>query len=219
MMSILEASTRLTSRPDVDTRIQNMAGKIGQYAQRTDVLVDNMLHFAKETPLCLAPLDIKAVLESALHLNRVAKLPQIRVDLTHEGECPLVRGDSSQLLLVFLQLISNAVDALSETQGGTLDISLRTSGTNLLLEFADSGPGIKEPQRVFEPFYTTKPVGKGTGLGLSICYGIIQQHDGEITCRNGIEGGAIFLVSLPTVLPATTEKSRQDEALLAEGVL
>jgi signal transduction histidine kinase len=219
MEAILEASTRLTSRPDVDTRIQNMAGKIGQYAQRTDVLVDNMLHFAKETPLCVAPLDIKPVLESALHLSRIAKLAQIRVDLSHEEECPLVRGDSSQLLLVFLQLISNAVDALSETQGGTLDISSRTSGTNLLLEFADSGPGIKEPQRVFEPFYTTKPVGKGTGLGLSTCYGIIQQHDGEITCRNRTEGGAIFVISLPIVHLAATEKSRLAEALLVEGAL
>jgi two-component system, NtrC family, sensor kinase len=178
-----------------------------------------MLHFAKETPLCLAPLDIKPVLESALHLSRIAKLAQIRVDLSHEEECPLVRGDSSQLLLVFLQLISNAVDALSETQGGTLDISSRTSGTNLLLEFADSGPGIKEPQRVFEPFYTTKPVGKGTGLGLSTCYGIIQQHDGEITCRNRTEGGAIFVISLPIVHLAATEKSRLAEALLVEGAL
>ena len=111
----------------------------------------------------------------------------------------MVRADSGQLLHVFLQLISNAVDALEETQGGTFDITLRPSGSNLILEFADSGPGIKEPQRVFEPFYTTKPVGKGTGLGLSTCYGIIQQHNGEISCRNRPEGGAIFLVSLPVV--------------------
>ena len=65
------------------------------------------------------------------------------------------------------------------------------------LEFADSGSGLKEPQRVFEPFYTTKPVGKGTGLGLSTCYGIIQQHDGEISCRNQPEGGAVFTVRIP----------------------
>jgi signal transduction histidine kinase len=218
MASILEASSRLTSRPDVDSRIQNMAGKIGQYAQRTDVLVDNMLHFAQETPLRLAPLDVKPVLESALHLSRIAKLPQIRVDLTQEGNCPLVQGDSSQLLHVFLHLISNAVDALAETQGGTLDITLRPSGSHLLLEFADSGAGIKEPQRVFEPFYTTKPVGKGTGLGLSTCYGIIQQHDGEISCRNRPEGGAIFTVSLPIAQPSVPGNDQPAGALLAEGV-
>ena len=216
MASILEVSSRLTSRPDVDSRIQNMAGKIGQYAQRTDVLVDNMLHFAKETPLCLAPLDVQPVLESALHLSRIAKLPQVRVDITREGDCQLVRGDSGQLLHVFLQVISNAIDALEEVGGGTFDITLRPFASNLVLEFADSGPGLKEPQRVFEPFYTTKPVGKGTGLGLSTCYGIIQQHEGEISCRNRPEGGAVFAISLPIALPSVPENN-QSAALLAEG--
>jgi len=208
----------LTSRPDVDSRIQNMAGKIGQYAQRTDVLVDNMLHFAQETPLRLAPLDVKPILESALHLSRIAKVSQVRVEVRQEGECPLVQGDSSQLLLVFLQLISNAIDALQESGGGTFDITLRPSGSQLLLEFADSGPGLKEPQRVFEPFYTTKPVGKGTGLGLSTCYGIIQQHEGEISCRNRPEGGAIFTILLPLASQSPAENTAEAASLLAEGV-
>jgi signal transduction histidine kinase len=217
MLSILEASSRLTSHPDTDSRIQNLAGKIGQYAQRTDVLVDDMLHFAQETSLRLAPCDLRSVIDSALHLSRVAKIPQLRVQVTAEDDCPQVRGDSSELLHVFLQLISNAVDALAETQGGTLDITLRASDTKLIVEFADSGSGLKEPQRVFEPFYTTKPVGKGTGLGLSTCYGIIQQHNGEIACRNRPEGGAVFTISLPVAATATEEINSASEPLL-EGV-
>ena len=219
MASILQASSRLSSRPDAESRIQSMAGKIGQYALRTDVLVDNMLHFAQETPLRLAPLDVKPLLESALHLSRIAKLPNVRADLVQEGNCPLVRGDSNQLMHVFLQLISNAVDALEEAGGGTFDIAIRPSGSQLILEFADSGPGLREPQRVFEPFYTTKPVGKGTGLGLSTCYGIIQQHDGEISCRNRPEGGAIFTVLLPLALESRPENKKEAGTLLAEGVL
>jgi signal transduction histidine kinase len=217
MLSILDASSSLASHPDTDSRIQNLAGKIGQYAQRTDVLVDNMLHFAQETPLRLASCDLKSVIDSALHLSRVAKIPQLRVQVTSEGECPPVRGDSSQLLHVFLQLISNAVDALAETQGGTLEIALHPADNKLIVEFADSGPGLKEPLRVFEPFYTTKPVGKGTGLGLSTCYGIIQQHDGEISCRNRSEGGAVFTIILPTVTKAAVEIKSVSEPLL-EGV-
>jgi two-component system NtrC family sensor kinase len=65
-------------------------------------------------------------------------------------------------------------------------------------EFEDSGPGIKEPNRIFDPFYTTKSVGKGTGLGLSICYGIIKEHGGEISARNRTGGGAILEVCLPS---------------------
>jgi signal transduction histidine kinase len=217
MASILESSARLASRPEAESRIQNMAGKIGQYAQRTDSLVENMLQFAQETPLRLAPLEVKPLLESALNLSRITKLTNISADLTEIGQCPLVRADSSQLLHVFLQLISNATDALLEVNGGTLDISIQHANSHVVVEFADSGPGLKEPSRVFEPFYTTKAVGKGTGLGLSTCYGIIQQHDGEISCRNNPEGGAVFSILLPVASPEVSAASTSP-ALLAEGV-
>ncbi|HVM75702.1 MAG TPA: HAMP domain-containing sensor histidine kinase [Candidatus Saccharimonadales bacterium] len=217
MISILDSSSRLASRADAEARIQNLAGKIGQYAQRTDALCQNMLHFAQETPLCLAPLEIKHLLESALTLSRVSKLSNIAVDVTQVGECPPVQGDSSQLLHVFLQLISNATDALSEVGGGTLDITIQQSNAHVLVEFKDSGPGIREPSRVFEPFYTTKSVGKGTGMGLSTCYGIIQQHEGEISCRNHPDGGAAFSILLPVAVRPPSEIS-QDPELIVEGV-
>lgn len=219
MTSILDASARLTSRPDAESRVQTMAGKIGQYALRTNVLVDNMLHFAQETPLRLAPLEVKPLIERALHLSHMAKLPDVRLDLSEQGTCPLVRGDSGQLMHVFLQLISNAVDALEESGGGTFDVTIRPSGSQLLIEFADSGPGLAEPQRVFEPFYTTKPVGKGTGLGLSTCYGIIQQHEGEIFCRNRPGGGAVFSILLPIADDSLLKNKKDVSTLLVEGVL
>lgn len=218
MASVLESSARLASRPEAESRIQNMAGKIGQYAQRTDALVENMLQFAQETPLRLAPLEVKPLLESALNFSRVAKLSNIAVDVIQRGNCPHVLADSSQLLHVFLQLISNATDALVEVNGGTLDISIQPFDSQVLVEFADSGAGIKEPGRVFEPFYTTKSVGKGTGMGLSTCYGIIQQHQGEISCRNRPEGGAVFSILLPVAFQETPEPGSQ-RTLLPENVL
>jgi signal transduction histidine kinase len=217
MAAILGASLRLTSRPDQDSRIQNMAGKIGQYAQRTDVLVDNMLHFAQETPAHFAPLNVKPVLERALHLSRVAKEPNIRVDVAQHQEWPPVRGDSGQLLHVFLHLISNAIDSLKDVGGGSLIITLRASRSHLVIEFEDSGTGIKEPQRVFEPFYTTKGVGKGTGLGLSTCYGIVQQHGGEISCRNQPEGGAVFTIQLRLAHRISDGEHAEPAPVLAEG--
>jgi signal transduction histidine kinase len=71
------------------------------------------------------------------------------------------------------------------------------------IEFADRGIGLQEPERVFDPFYTTKAVGKGIGLGLSTCYGIVRQHGGDISCRNRAGGGAVFTVRLSAVAEGT----------------
>jgi two-component system NtrC family sensor kinase len=102
--------------------------------------------------------------------------------------------------------VNNGLDAMGEGSGGVLTIkTLRDRGSVVIL-FSDTGPGIKEPHRVFDPFYTTKPVGKGTGLGLSICYGIVQEHGGKILCYNGQTGGAVFRVELPAVLAVLPSK-------------
>jgi two-component system NtrC family sensor kinase len=94
-------------------------------------------------------------------------------------------------------------------QGGLLTIKTMRDRAYVVVLFLDSGPGIKEPHRVFDPFYTTKPVGKGTGLGLSICFGIVQEHSGRILCYNRQEGGAAFRVELPAVLAALPTKEPQ----------
>lgn len=197
MTTIREQATRITTRSHGESRSRALAGKIGQYAERTDALVENMQRFAQETPLRLAPVEVKPLLESALHLSRIDKLHNVRVDLEVEAACPPVLADSSQLLHVFLQIVSNAMDALEEVGGGELAISLRPCEPQVCIQFSDTGPGIRHPEHAFEPFFTTKPVGKGTGLGLSTCYGIIRQHDGDITCGNRLEGGAYFTIFLP----------------------
>ncbi|HWY06075.1 MAG TPA: ATP-binding protein [Candidatus Acidoferrales bacterium] len=204
MTIIREQALRITSRLGVESRSRSLAEKIGQYAERTDALVENMQRFAQETPLRLAPLEVKPLLESALHLSRIDKLQNIRVELDVETACPPVLADSSQLLHVFLQIISNAMDALEEVGGGEFAISVSRCEPQVCIQFSDTGPGIRHPEHAFEPFFTTKPVGKGTGLGLSTCYGIIRQHDGDITCGNRLEGGAYFTIFLPAAaLPAS----------------
>ncbi len=92
------------------------------------------------------------------------------------------------------------MDALAEIGGGSLEVTARKQGAEILLQFSDTGPGIRDPERVFDPFYTTKPVGKGTGLGLSAVYGMIQDHGGQITCQNKPEGGALFVIRLPATM-------------------
>jgi signal transduction histidine kinase len=116
-----------------------------------------------------------------------------------DEQAPRVMGNSNQLLQAFIQIVENAVDALQTKGGGRLLVSLWHETNEVVIEFADNGPGLRDPERVFDPFYTTKPVGKGTGLGLSATYGVIQNHKGQITCYNRPEGGATFEIRLPAL--------------------
>lgn len=213
MTQIQEQTSAMISRSQGEPRCAALASKISQYALRTDALAASLRRFAQETPLELAPVDVKPLLESALHLSRIAKLPELRVELREDGPVPPVLADSSQLLHVFLQILSNAIDALQEVGGGELLISIRACDPQVSIQFADTGPGISHPEHVFEPFFTTKPIGKGTGLGLSTCYGIIRQHNGDISCGNRLEGGAHFTIFLPAVSPETPEVRESSFAL------
>jgi signal transduction histidine kinase len=218
MTIIREQVSIITSRSQGESRCRSLAEKIGQYAERTDSLVEDMQRFSQETPLQLAAVDVKPLLESALHLSRVDKLQSVRIELESEISCPPVLADSSQLLHVFLQIISNAMDALEEVGGGELLISIRACEPQVCIQFSDTGPGIRHLEHVFEPFFTTKPVGKGTGLGLSTCYGIIRQHEGDITCGNRLEGGAYFTIFIPAaVLPA--QDSGVPSSVVSEGAV
>jgi two-component system NtrC family sensor kinase len=112
------------------------------------------------------------------------------------------------------------VDAVLEhSKEGDLWVRTGINGDRLFIEFTDSGPGVKDSSRVFDPFYTTKPVGKGTGLGLSICYGIITEHGGTIRVRNIPTRGASFTVELPhqPVAALATSTPGQSSISLRDG--
>jgi two-component system NtrC family sensor kinase len=136
-------------------------------------------------------------------------MSNIRVHLDLAADLPVTAADPYQLQQVFLNLVNNAVDAILEhSKDGDLWVRTGTNGERLFIEFTDSGPGVQDASRVFDPFYTTKPVGKGTGLGLSICYGIITEHGGTIRVRNIPTRGAAFTIELPfqsaAALPSQT---------------
>ena len=176
------------------------ARKIGQQARRTRELVSDLLSFAQQSPGEKVPLELKPLLQRAVQMEGF-KLENRTINLVVRGDDPQPRvlGNSNQLLQAFLQIVGNAVDALQESGGGRLVVSVWHEGGEVVIEFSDNGPGLRDPERVFDPFYTTKPVGKGTGLGLSATYGVIQDHKGQITCYNRPEGGATFEIRLPVL--------------------
>lgn len=102
---------------------------------------------------------------------------------------------------------------MQDVGGGLLQIRVFAERGRVVAEFADTGPGMREPRRVFDPFYTTKPAGKGTGLGLSLCYGIIQEHGGELSCRNTPGAGATFRVELPAPITFAASSGTPIESL------
>ncbi len=198
LTGILGYSDLLVDDPTLGERQRVVAEKIRTLSRRIKTLVTSLLSFARRVPTEKLALDLNQVIASALHLSNLdlrGKHIEVRTDVDHA--LPQIFGDANQVLQVFFNLISNAVDALEEVGGGTLVIRSSHAHGKLSIEFSDTGAGIKSPQHVFDPFFTTKPVGKGTGLGLSICYGIVQEHGGRIECFNRPEGGATFLVEFP----------------------
>jgi len=204
LTAILGYSDLLTEDETLPERARATAGKIREQARRTKNLVQNLLSFARQMPSERTLLDINTVVSNAVQLRALdLHSGGCSIELQLESVLPGVRGDNNQLMQVFFNVISNAFDAMTEhSGGGTLTIRTLRDRGNVIVLFSDTGPGIKEPHRVFDPFYTTKAVGKGTGLGLSICYGIVQEHGGRILCYNGQTGGAVFRVELPAVLAA-----------------
>ena len=204
LTAILGYSDLLADDDLLPERARATAGKIREQARRTKNLVQNLLSFARQVPTERTLLDINTVVSNAVQLRALdLHSDGCSIELQLESVLPGVRGDNNQLMQVFFNIISNAFDAMTEhSGGGKLTIRTQRDRGEVIVLFSDSGPGIKEPHRVFDPFYTTKAVGKGTGLGLSICYGIAQEHGGRITCYNGQNGGAVFRVELPAVLAA-----------------
>ena len=180
-----------------------MAHKIGQQARRTRDLVADLLSFSQQNPSEKILIDVGGLVQRALQMNDVQiRGKNIRVDSILEPSLPRVWGNSNQLLQTFLHLTENAIDALNDVGGGALLVTARHIGPEIVVEFSDSGPGMADADRVFDPFYTTKPVGKGTGLGLSASYGVMQDHNGHISCRNKPGGGALFTLRFPVAAQA-----------------
>ncbi len=198
LTAILGYAELLEGEP-LSERARDFTSKLGKQAQRTQRLVQNLLSFSRQRKPEKKLVDVRSVLEDTLDLRDYdLKLNNISVVKEFDKDLPAVLGDRHQIEQVFLNIINNAVDAILEKgRGGKLRVSIRQLDGRICAEFHDSGPGIREPKRVFDPFYTTKGVGKGTGLGLSICYGIVKEHGGEIDARNHSEGGASFRVLFP----------------------
>jgi signal transduction histidine kinase len=198
LTAIMEFSEKLWSKERLTAEQDALVRKIVNQSQRTRELVSNLLSFAQQGSGRKTLVDVCTLLQRSVQMRGLLRHDQkIRIETSIEPHLPRVWGDGHQLFQAFAQIVENALDALKDAGGGLLQVSAQHQGEEVVVQFSDSGPGIKEPHRVFDPFYTTKPIGKGTGLGLSAVYGVVQDHRGQITCHNKPEGGAVFVLHLP----------------------
>jgi len=170
-------------------------------AKRTAEVVKNMLTFARKHPAAKQPASINTIIVKTLEIRKYDQnLNNITVVQQFEEGLPEIQVDFFQLQQVFLNIIINAEYFMKEAHGGgTLKITTQISGDYIKISLTDNGPGITKDNlnRIFNPFYTTKPIGKGTGLGLSICHGIVTGHGGKIYAESEEGQGATFIVELP----------------------
>ena len=181
------------------------AAKVCEEAERARHIVKNLLCFARESKPEHSRVQLNEIVERTLALRSYElKVENISVDCDLAADLPETMADPQQLQQVALNLLVNAEQALLESRGQG-HICLRTrrlSSKRVALDVCDDGPGIplEIMNRIFDPFFTTKAPGFGTGLGLSIVYGIVRQHEGEVSVENLPSGGARFTVEIP-VLP------------------
>lgn len=172
-----------------------------QQVRKASEIISHLRTFGRAAPVTQEPVAINEVIRRAISLMKEQlRLRQIEVRIDLCKTDPVVIGNAIQLEQVFINLLSNARDAVSGSQNRLISIGCSISGDMAELAFSDTGPGIPQgfEQRIFDPFFTTKEVGKGTGLGLSITYGILKEHHGTITVAKKLPGeGATFLIQLP----------------------
>ena len=184
-----------------------------EQGDRCRKIVANLLQFARQEKPRLEKVKLNDVVEQALEL-REYELTTRNIKLVREYDPadPICCADPNKIVQVVLNLLNNGHDAIRDTEGpGTIWVRTASDQASVRLKVLDSGTGLREPERVFDPFYTTKEVGQGTGLGLSVCYGIIEEHGGSIRAENW-EQGACFTITMPVGDPTVLQSVPPEEA-------
>ncbi|MEE4353504.1 MAG: ATP-binding protein [Desulfatiglans sp.] len=175
--------------------------------RRVSRIVSNLLVFSRESQMEMNPLNLNLLIDKVLSLNaNLLKIHGVKIQKVFDPSIPDIVGSEDQLQQVFMNILSNAVEAMETTDGCLVTILTGASqkDNHVTVRFEDQGIGIPEENlpKLFEPFFTTKRKGKGVGLGLSLVYGIIEEHHGSIKVDSQMGGGAAFIIELPITQPS-----------------
>ena len=196
----------LTDKKSLDTMKQHLRLVVSE-TSRTSSIVSNLLSFSRQVKVEVQDVDMNEVVHRVFSIvGHKAKLQNIAVQFELDEGLPKVKGNFAQLEQSIMNIVFNAIEAMPD--GGDLTIFTHRDDPQkheVVVEIQDSGPGISQEDlpNIFEPFFSTKGEAKGVGLGLSVVYGIIRDHQGDITVKSEPEKGACFSIRLPAYEPET----------------
>jgi len=192
-----------------DPLVRQQASVIQRESLRMKRIIENLVRFAKQEHGETKLLPLKTTLQETLKLwGYQARSRGVGLEVNIDKDLPMVRFDEAQMKQVLLNVLSNAFDAVEGNGEKKVFVDAQLQHGSVHLTIRDSGCGFADPERVFDPFFSTKGVGKGSGLGLSVCYGIVKQHGGDIRAHNLEPNGACITIELPAA---------QQELALASG--
>ena len=197
--SFAENGELFFERGKPETARENL-GRIAELARRAGRIIHNLRAFARQEHGPVGDVDLAQVVDDALETTAdTLTHHKVTVDWRRPDAPVIVRGGVVRLQQVVVNLLTNAADAMADTAPPRqITITLARDGACVTLTLRDTGPGLDAPDRVFDPFYTTKSAGRadGMGLGLSISYGLVQSFGGTIRGTNTPDGGAVFTFEL-----------------------
>ncbi|MFT5742200.1 MAG: two-component system C4-dicarboxylate transport sensor histidine kinase DctB [Paracoccaceae bacterium] len=199
--SFAENAEGFLARGKPEVAAQNL-NRISDLARRMGRIIRNLRAFSRHESEPLSDVDICAVVDTVLEMSEArARQAEVTLNWNAPLSSVMVRGGEVRLQQVLLNLVGNAIDAMEGSHPKSLTIGVSQQGARVELAVRDTGPGLSEPEKIFDPFYTTKQIGaaEGMGLGLSISYGLVQSFGGVIKGRNHPDGGAVFTVELDGV--------------------
>lgn len=210
-LSVIVGQTLMLEEDIGETDVaQRRISRISSAAERCSKIVRTFVSLAREQPARMVPTDLNQIAETAVDV--AAMWPQAtrqRIELDLSDALPMVDMDPDQMTHALLNLLMNAINAVSDHPAGTIRVMTHGAQDGVRLQVIDNGPGVPEAQkaRIFEPFYSTREVGQGSGMGLALARQIVTSHRGGLRVLDAPDGGACFEITLP--VPAAQSAADQ----------
>lgn len=202
-LASISALVQVAQRSSKDPFVNEKLSLVKSQITRISKIIRDLVDFSRPSNYELELTDVNKVIREAVEITRVGtKAKDITFETNLSDSIPMLPLIADQIQQVFLNILLNAVDAISEKkekQNEKISVTSEADSDWLTITFVDTGPGIKEENlnKIFEPFFTTKKEGKGTGLGLWVSYGIVKSFQGDIKVKSKLNEGTTFIIKLP----------------------